>query len=191
MSTCTISDICHRILVPSLQSGDVTIDATTGNGHDTLFLARATAPGGQTFAFDIQPRAVETARNLVTGEEPEAHVVFFTCSHTELKQKLQDDVHGNISAAVFNLGYLPHGDKSISTQTVSSLDAIQQAFELLKPLGHLCITAYPGHPGGAEEADAVSNWASALPAKTADAAEYRMSNRGPTAPHLIHVQKSG
>src|SRR4051812_2315376 len=52
----------HLILSPRLRPGDVVVDATAGNGYDTLFLAERVLPGGRVFTFDVQAEAIEATR---------------------------------------------------------------------------------------------------------------------------------
>ena len=55
----------HYLVQKVLKPGDWAIDATAGNGKDTLFLAKTVTKSGQVFAFDIQDQALEMTRNLL------------------------------------------------------------------------------------------------------------------------------
>lgn len=190
MATCSITEIAQRILLPDIREGDVVVDATAGNGHDTLFLARAIGEAGHVYACDIQPEALAATHRLLEKHGVAGRVEVALRCHRELKRMVPDELHGKIAAAVFNLGYLPGGDKSITTATETTLLAVEAAFALLRPLGHLCVVIYPGHPAGASEAEAVTVWATSLPAILAHVAEYRMVNRSATSPLLLHIQKA-
>ena len=104
-------DLAHQLLAQRVQPGDVVVDATCGKGHDTLFLARAVGPGGRVYAFDIQAAAIQASRELLSAHQALAQVSFYQVDHSEMDLW----VPGTITAAIFNLGYLPGGDKHICT----------------------------------------------------------------------------
>ena len=63
-----LTDIAHRAWAPFLHPGSWAIDATSGNGHDTEFLAREVSPDGHVFALDIQESAIQaTSTRLKAG----------------------------------------------------------------------------------------------------------------------------
>lgn len=137
----------HELLAAALQSGDAAIDATAGNGHDTLHLARLVGPHGQVFAFDIQPRALElTAARLHAAGIANAQLI--QANHAEMAAHIPPALHGKFAAAVFNLGFLPGGDKAITTTPADTARALEAARQLLRPGGLLIAVAYIGHPGG-------------------------------------------
>ena len=49
--------LARDVLSRAIQPGDRVIDATMGNGHDTLYLCEAVGPEGHVYAFDVQPQA--------------------------------------------------------------------------------------------------------------------------------------
>ena len=171
-----------NLLQQVVSAGDSAIDATAGNGHDTLFLAQLTGPAGKVFAFDIQKEAIDATRKRV-AEFP--NVELFHASHAEISVH----VHEPISAAVFNLGYLPKGDHSIITKSDSTLQAIQQSLELLKENGLVLIVIYSGHEGGSEERDAVMDFVSALPQISYDVMRYEFINQQYSPPFLVAIEK--
>jgi len=143
-------EICRTVLKP----GDIAIDATAGNGHDTLFLAQQVGSTGSVFAFDLQAAAIaKTAHRLEQAEVQ--NVRLFEVDHSRLLHSIPEEHHGQVAAVMFNLGYLPGGDKTVITDSVSTITAVEQSLELLRPGGLLTVLAYTGHPGGKAEADAV------------------------------------
>src|SRR5262249_55582618 len=89
-----------------LGAGDIVIDATAGNGHDTAFLAKKVGPSGQVFGLDIQQLALDrTADRLAAAKL--SNVVLVNGSHEELAQRIPIEFHGRIAAVMFNLGFLP------------------------------------------------------------------------------------
>ncbi|QDU36039.1 bifunctional tRNA (mnm(5)s(2)U34)-methyltransferase/FAD-dependent cmnm(5)s(2)U34 oxidoreductase [Maioricimonas rarisocia] len=144
----------HDIVREVLAVGDVAVDATAGNGHDTRLLAQLVGDGGKVFAFDVQEEAlVRTEKRL--REAGLTHVMLLQRDHAELAAAIPVELHGRIAAVMFNLGYLPGGDHSVVTRTDATLQALEAALELVRPGGVMTVMVYRGHPGGQEEAAAV------------------------------------
>lgn len=156
----SLTQICHDKLSQNLHSGDWVIDATAGNGHDTLFLAQQVMPGGRVFAFDVQQQAINNTRNRLDAAGYQQGIELFCTGHESMKQHV--DAVGHIKLIMFNLGYLPSADKTRITQPDTTVSALDQSLELLKPGGMLSIMAYPGHAGGKEETSAVLAWCARL-----------------------------
>lgn len=138
-----------------LRPGDWAVDATAGNGHDTAFLADCVGPSGQVFAFDRQQAALEATRQRLQERGLRAELI--RGNHADLLRLLPEDACGRLGAVMFNLGYLPGGDKAIVTRSDSTCTALDAALTQLRPGGIVTLVAYRGHPGGAEEALAVEN----------------------------------
>lgn len=170
------------LLAQTVQKGDTVIDATAGNGHDTHFLATLTGDAGKVYAFDIQQPAIDATRERVREFQ---HVELIKDSHA----KISEYVTSAISAAVFNLGYLPKGDHSIITKAQSTLAAISQCLELLQENGVLLIVIYSGHDGGSEERDAVMEYVQNLPQISYDVLQYGFINQQHSPPFLVAIEK--
>ena len=153
----------HDTLRDHLVAGDRVIDATMGNGHDTLMLARLVAPNGRVAAFDIQPAAVENTRQRLTDAGLLDSVTLHLVSHDHLLTTLGPDWPGRVAAATFNLGYLPGGDKSLITRARTTVAALDQTLGTLRPGGLLSLMLYRGHPGADDETAAVRQWLTQLP----------------------------
>ena len=160
----SLTEQAQQLLSEKLQTGDYVVDATAGNGHDTLFLAKQVGTEGMVYAFDIQQHAISNTQQLLFENNLPHRVRLFQNSHEHLLKYIPEALHQNISAVMFNLGYLPGSDKNCITTTETTLTALKQSMQLLKPGGLLSIMLYPGHPGGKEEAQAVLQWAGQLPA---------------------------
>lgn len=132
------------------------LDATAGNGHDTCFLAELVGNTGHVWAVDIQPAAIEHTRDRLADLSP--RVTLIVGNHAHLDALLPSHIHGQLSIAMFNLGYLPGGEKSLITQIDSTIPALSGISKFMKAGGLLSILAYPGHPGGAEETQAITGW---------------------------------
>jgi hypothetical protein len=172
--------LAHQLLREKLPPGGIAVDATMGNGHDTLFLASTLGVQGKVFAFDIQDQAICTTKARLNGCENCAHVTLFNQSHDRIAQLLPESAHGKINAATFNLGYLPGSDKQIITKRDSTIAALKALVPLLSGEARITVMAYPGHDGGADESTAVIDWAIALPESKFQTSIYKsQSNNGP------------
>ena len=181
-----LTERAHQIVAQVLQLGDVAIDATVGNGADTEFLAKRVGPSGRVLGIDIQYQAIDCAAHRLKTAGL-TNVDLHQADHAELLPQ-QTELQGRVSAVMFNLGYLPHGDPTITTQSRTTVSALNATLPLLRPGGVLTILAYPGHPGGAEEHTAVAQWVAAL--LDDYSSEQFASRPGEKAgPHLFVVQK--
>jgi len=179
------TELAHLLLQGHLSEGDLVIDATAGNGHDTVFLARCVGASGRVLAFDVQRAAIDSSRRLVASANVSAKVELFQESHSNLLTHVSP---GTVAAIMFNLGYLPGADQSIITTTSETLIALNAALRALRPGGWLCVVCYPGHEGGGEEASAVESWMSAQDGELR-VARYGMIGTLRPAPFLLLAVK--
>ncbi len=183
-----LTEQAHAIIRQVVRPGDVAIDATAGNGHDTRFLAELVGATGHVYAIDVQPEALRRTVALL-NDAVLAHVHLVHHDHAELKAFLPEPHHGRIAAVMFNLGYLPGGDRLLATRTDSTLKAIRSALEILRPGGVLSVIAYPGHPGGADEANAVASQLGNLSPVEFETTQYSSASESASAPCLFVVTK--
>ncbi len=183
-----LTDQAHELIAAVLQSGETAIDATAGNGHDSLFLCQKVGLEGSVYALDIQQRALDqTAARLKNAGCSQFKLV--CCDHGQLSKMIPSDCHQKIGAIMFNLGYLPGGDHTKITQRDSTLAGIESALALLRPGGILTILAYPGHPGGDEETKAVSVQLSHLSSENYSTEIRFAQSESDSAPRLFVVKK--
>lgn len=169
----------------SIKLGDTVIDATMGNGHDTVKLARWVGPEGLVHAFDVQPQALQK-----TQERLQEHGLFERCKlHLRGHQFMTDAVNQEVSAVLFNLGYLPGQDKLITTEVNTTLIAINQALELLKEGGVLIVVVYPGHEQGRLEQEALDEWIKQVETGLYRSLRYQFENTAAPAPYVLAVEK--
>lgn len=167
-----------------LAPGMPAIDATVGNGHDTLFLARQVGATGQVYGFDLQARALAAASARLLAAGVADRVCLIRAGHETMAEHLPATLQGRVQAIMFNLGYLPGSDRQCITRATSTLPALRQALGWLAPGGLLTVLAYRGHAGGAEEADAVAHWLQGLePSGYRVDRQYSEETRG-TGPEL-------
>ena len=157
-----LTRLAHRRLAEVLAPGDAAIDATAGNGHDTLFLAQAVGAAGEVHAFDVQAAALAASATRLDAAGVRERVTLHHAGHETMLARLPA-LRGRVAAITFNLGYLPGGDHALTTLPATTLAALEQALALLRPGGLLSVLAYRGHPGGQEEAEAVAAWLAERP----------------------------
>lgn len=184
----SILQSAHQWAAKALGPGGIAIDATVGNGHDTLFLARQAGPDGQVFGFDIQKQAIVNTYERLLQHNQHHQVKLFHCSHHEMEEKLSDQLAGKVHAVMFNLGYLPQGDHQLITRPDSTLKALEAAIRYLIPGGIATVTLYTGHPGGQTESDQVIQWASEIPSSNYQVMWQQFVNRR-QAPSLLIIEK--
>ncbi len=186
-----VLDVAHALLAEVLTPGAVAVDATLGNGHDTLFLARQVGPAGHVYGFDVQQAALDQTRRRLAEAGLAERCTLFRCGHEQMAEVLPAAVRGRVQAVTFNLGYLPGGsDRSVITRPDTTLPALEAALALLAPGGRLTVVLYTGHPGGAGEARAVEDWAASLDPQAAQAVRYACINNPRNPPSLIAVAKA-
>ena len=175
------ADCLRRFLMP----GDRVIDATMGNGHDTQILCELVGDSGHVFAFDIQEQAVERTRKRLLEAGLLSRAALYCCGHQHMAEMISQPVH----AIVFNLGWLPGGNKEITTQWETTEAAVSQALDLLLPEGICSICVYPGHAAGDYEREQLENMLSALRPQEFNVLHHRFINAGPGAPECYLIQK--
>ncbi len=167
-----------------LRPGDTAVDFTMGNGHDTAFLSESVGPTGRVFAFDVQAAALaSTAANLKEWGCPENYTLIHDSHHN-----VKNYVSGPIKAGMFNLGYLPGSDKSVTTMRVTTMPAIEAAIELLDHDGVLLVAVYPGHAEGEAEGKMVLDYFATLDRHKICCTLIRILN-SPTSPFFVVVEK--
>ena len=178
----------HAIISDYVTGNVIAIDATLGNGHDTLFLAKKIGTQGSLFGFDTQQKAVDSTRCRLENEELTDNIILYTLSHDQMATCIPEHFHGKVKVIMFNLGYLPGSDKSIITQVDTTLSALQQSITLLASPGILTIMAYPGHAGGDIETQQITHWCQQLNAEYFDC-QMIINAEKETAPRLFVIKK--
>lgn len=183
-----IINYAHYLLEECVQSGESLIDATCGNGNDTLFLSRIAGKDGHVYAFDIQEQAIENTR-LALASEGRKNVSLIHDSHENIKDYLPSDPDFEIAGAIFNLGYLPRSDKSVITKGTSTVAAVEAILSKLKKNGIIVLVVYHGHEGGKEEKQSVLKHLLHLDQKEFSVLRYGFINQKNDPPFILAVQK--
>jgi 16S rRNA C1402 N4-methylase RsmH len=179
-------DFVHMVLEGAVAHGSVVIDATLGNGHDAEFLAGRIGAAGVLYGFDIQPQAVEAAAAAL--ERNPAQIRLYCIGHQNLASAIAPEHVGAVSAVVFNLGYLPGGDKAVTTEANTTIEAVTQALGVLRPGGVVTIVGY-AHPEGQRECAALRQMLGTLPQQEYTSSETNFVNQRGNPPVGFVVYK--
>ena len=174
-------------LAARLTAPRLCIDATCGNGGDTAFLCRLTAPEGRVLGFDIQPEAIASTRaRLEQAGVPAGQYALHCDSHAHLLQYVQP---GTADAVMFNFGWLPGADHAVFSTADSSIPALEAALQALRPGGVVSAILYSGAVIGTDEKQAVLAWLRALPLKDFTVLVCDFANWAETAPLPCFILK--
>jgi hypothetical protein len=187
ISQVRLTRIAANWITASLPEGGFAVDATVGNGYDTLFLADRVGKNGRVLGFDVQKMALNNASELIRFAGNLDRVRLVLGCHSGLARALMG--YPRVDAAMFNLGYLPRGDRRIVTRPSTTIPAIAALVERLAPNGRISIIAYRGHPEGPEEYQAVRDF---LEQRTElDVRELTGDPENLTGPRLFLVKLKG
>jgi predicted methyltransferase len=180
-----ITELVHRQAAAVVAAGDTVVDATAGGGRDTLFMAGLVGSTGRVFAFDIQPEALARTESLLRESGLIDRVTLLLAGH----EQMAAFVSVPVAAVIFNLGYLPGGDKNIVTRPETTLEALQQALALLRPGGVVMLVAYPGHEAGAIECKALYDYCRQLDAGRYSVSHLKLLNQDGNPPELFSIYR--
>ena len=175
------AEVCQRVL----KEGDCAVDATMGNGHDTLLLCQLVGETGHVDAFDVQQQALDNTRALLAANGLESRATLHHAGH----EHMGDLVPHSVQLVMFNLGWLPGSDKQVRTQWPTTRKALDAALQLLTPLGLCVLCVYPGHPEGEEERQQLLAFLAALKPQQYNVLRHQFVNAGSQAPECILIQK--
>jgi tRNA G37 N-methylase Trm5 len=174
----------HYLLEQSIVNGEIVVDATAGNGHDTLFLANLVGSSGHVFSFDIQDAALQNTKALLEKHK-KSNVTCILDSHSEMTKYIDQPIGG----AIFNLGYLPGSDHSITTKAETTIKAIESLLSLLKIHKLIVLVVYHGHAGGKEEKDELLAFLQSLDQKKYQVLQYSFINQKNHPPFVLAIEK--
>ncbi|MEW9079319.1 tRNA (mnm(5)s(2)U34)-methyltransferase [Terrisporobacter glycolicus] len=182
-----ITEVNKIFLEKIIEKGHVVIDATMGNGYDTVYLGNLVGETGKVYAFDVQEEALTSTRKKVIRDNMEDRVELILDGHENLDKYVKEDV----SCVVFNLGYLPRAKHMVITKPETTLEAIKKSLELLKANGVISIAAYIGHEGGLDEKNYICEYLDNLDQKQYNVLRMEFTNQINNPPQLILVEKKG
>lgn len=175
-----IIPFAHNKIKEYLTVNDVAVDATCGNGNDTLFLSKLSK---HVYAFDIQEAAINNTSKLLK-ENNISNVSLIHDSHESFtKHDLKD-----IKVIMYNLGYLPGANKDTVTTYKTTINSITNGLTILQEKGLLSITVYIGHKQGKIESEKLLEFVTTLDSKKYNVLIYRMLNKN-NSPYNIFIEK--
>ncbi|KAI9160534.1 hypothetical protein LWI28_009099 [Acer negundo] len=186
------TEVAHLVWNHVVRKGDAVVDATCGNGYDTLAMLKLVADEsgtGRVYGLDVQGEALVNTYSLLdeTVNQAEKQLVkLFNICHSKIEEVVPKDTFVRLVA--FNLGYLPGGDKTVITKSETTLLALEAAERILIQGGLISMVVYVGHPGGREEFETVEAFACRLPVDQWICCKFQMLNR-PLAPVLVFLFK--
>lgn len=177
-------DIEKQLIASHIREGGTVVDFTMGNGHDTLWLSQKVGECGKVYAFDVQKAALESSEKLLSSSGCPKNYTLILDSHANVENYVKEP----ICAGMFNLGYLPGSDKSVTTLRESTMAAVEAALRLLEADGGLLIAVYPGHEEGTLEGQMLDRYFATLDRKQICVSKLKIVN-SPTSPFFFLVEK--
>ena len=179
--------LSRDFLDPLIREGDCVVDATAGNGHDALYLARKVGKSGHVYAFDIQQSALDATKKRLEEADALDQATLVCASHAEMALYVQQPVR----AVLFNLGWLPGADHELTTRVSSTIPAVQAAMRLLAPGGVVSVCIYPGHQEGKNERQALLDLLGGTSLQDYNILHCAFVNQKNDPPELILIQREG
>lgn len=182
------TDLAMAVTSRYIKEGDLLIDATCGNGNDTFAFSKMTGLSGHVLAIDIQEKALETAQNTTCRD---CNNIVYKLGNFRDVDTISQEIFPGIrpKAVIFNLGYLPGGDKSITTGSEDSLIAVKKAVQLIETNGIVTLVLYCGHPQGKDEKTAILNWAEGLSSSDYHVVYNQMLNQRKNPPEILFITR--
>ncbi|WMJ81051.1 class I SAM-dependent methyltransferase [Clostridium sp. MB40-C1] len=174
-----------ELCMKKVMKGDIVVDATMGNGNDTVFLASLVGENGKVYAFDIQENALENTKEKIIKQNLNNQVKLIKDGHENIERYVKEEV----KLVMFNLGYLPGKDKKVTTKADTTLIAIQKSLNILRKSGIIILIIYHGHKEGKEEKVLIENYIKNLDQKQYNVIQLSFVNQINNPPILIAIEK--
>ena len=175
-----VTDLVKEILIRE-KAMDLAVDMTAGNGNDSAFILDVLG-AKKLIAFDIQEAARENTLKLLG---PRDNFTFILDSHVNIDKYIKE----KIDLAVYNLGYLPNSDKTITTSADSTIESLEKILSLLKKKGRVLITIYPGHAQGKIESEKLDHFLEELDPKDFAILKLSYPNKKDISPYVATIEK--
>lgn len=143
----SIVEQSHDFLLPCLHQGAICIDATLGHGKDAAFFLSHKVK--KVYGFEIQETVLAKTIEVLA----KSNFYGILAGHEMMKKYISEP----IDAIIFNFGYCPGEDQTITTLPPTSLAAVKQALQLLKIKGRMVLVMYP-HEQGQNEAKLIEGY---------------------------------
>lgn len=177
-------NISKEICKNKLKKGDIAVDATMGNGNDTLFLCNLVGQQGKVYSFDVQVEALESTENKLHQNNIHCAKLILD-GHENMDKYLEEEP----KVILFNLGYLPGNSKKITTKKETTLEALKKALNIVKKEGVIILVIYPGHYEGMLEKEALIDYSKSICQKKFNVIKFQFINQINNPPMIICIEK--
>ena len=174
-----ITDISHKLISDLFDKNDIVVDATMGNGNDTLFLAEKAL---HVYAFDIQENALIRTKSITRHL---SNITYILDSHENIFSYIE-----YAKGYVFNLGYLPNGNKDISTTSISTIKTLTSIFDKLRKNDFVLVVCYPGHDEGKIESIALKSLLDTIDKSSLDIVRTTLEYKKNIPPYILLITKT-
>lgn len=178
-------NLAKEIAIKKLQEADIAVDATMGNGNDTVFLARLVGKSGKVYSFDVQSTAIENTKKRIVDNKINTKIELIHDGHENIDKYIKE----KIKLVMFNLGYLPSAEHSITTKAETTIVAVKKSLDMLEKNGVVLLVIYHGHENGKLEKVAIEEFASNLNQKKYNVMKLGFINQVNNPPILIAIEK--
>ncbi len=177
--------LSHKYIKDAATCGGIFVDATCGNGNDTLLLSTLAGERGRVYGFDVQPEAIEKTKQRLSDESTYENTTLICDGHENMEKYIDSE----IDLCMFNFGYLPGADHEKATKKETSLKAIGVALNLLRRGGIVTLCVYSGGDTGFDEKDAILEFCRTLDQKVYNVLSHEFINQKNNPPILICIEK--
>ncbi|MCY6485884.1 class I SAM-dependent methyltransferase [Clostridium aestuarii] len=178
-------NLAKELSIKKLRDGDVAIDATMGNGNDTIFLAKLVGKEGKVYAFDIQESALTNTKEKLQKNNISCKIELIYDGHEKMDQYVKEEVR----LIMFNLGYLPRNEHQVTTKADTTISAIKSSLKLLQKNGVIILVIYHGHVEGKKEKIVIEEFVQELNQKEYNVMQLSFLNQINNPPLLIAIEK--
>ena len=176
-------DIVQWIMRKTIKENSICVDMTLGNGNDLVYIMNL-AMNGKVYGFDIQRVAIQRTKEKI---KPSHRIQLINDSH----ENIDLYIHENIDFGVYNLGYLPSGNRNITTSVHSTMFSLKVLLNKLNHDGNIVISTYPRHREGYCEDIEIKKYLTTLNQHEFDVLHFDYLNRRNSPPKVYWITKVG
>lgn len=177
-------NISKEVCKNKLEKGDTAVDATMGNGNDTLFLCDLVGERGKVYSFDIQNEAIDNTKEKMRKNNVDWAELILD-GHENMDEYIKEEP----KIILFNLGYLPGKSKDITTKRQTTLKAVEKSLNIVKKGGVIILVIYPGHEEGMLEKEVLIGFCKEICQKDFNVAKLEFINQINNPPMMICIEK--
>ena len=171
----------HEILDKYLNEESICVDMTLGNGNDTLYLL---SKAKFVYAFDIQEKGIISSKELLDKNNISSNKYnLILDDHQNILNHISNQL---IDIAIFNLGYLPNSDKTIKTNYISTINALNNLLTIMNKNSIILLTIYK-HEEGLLEYQKITELLNNFDMKKYNIMRFEHVNK-PLSPSIILIE---